>query len=105
MVLYASGGTPCGHNAFDWLQFVMPYRRISASRLQLRLADEKSLLGVNSDRSARQSTSADQTKNAAVGAMPLRRIKYLLASLYFIPDCPENFILLRSRNGFPRNVL
>ena len=37
---------------FGWLRFVMPYRRISASRLQLRLAGGKSLLGVNSVRSA-----------------------------------------------------
>ena len=54
---------------------------------------------------SRSTASADQTKNAAVGVMPLRRIKCLLVYLYFIPDCPENLILLRSQNGFPRNVL
>ena len=45
---------PRGCDAFGRLLFVMHYRCASASRLQLRLAGEKSLLGVNSVRSARQ---------------------------------------------------
>ncbi len=43
---------PRGCDAFGRLLFVMHYRCASASRLQLRLAGEKSLLGVNSVRSA-----------------------------------------------------
>ena len=45
-----------GGSAFGRLRFALHYRCISASRLQLCLADGKSLLGINSVRSARQST-------------------------------------------------
>ena len=85
---------------FGWLRFVMPYRRISASRLlspagrplrasrlQLRLADGESLLGVNSVRSA--ATDYPTIYGSAIRSPATRKAPSIAGSLTWCVACPK----------------